>query len=150
MTAPALAVTRPDGSRVYRHPVTGEEVPSVTTVIKAGIPKPKITQWAARKAAEFAVANWNDMSDLSVTEKVDMIRFAHEKIANDAAGIGDAVHETIDAWNKGEQREVTKGTSSFLDQFTRFVFDKQPRFIENEVTLWSRTHGYAGTADWIA
>lgn len=122
----------------------------MTTVIKHAFPKPALTMWAARKAAEYAVTNWNELEPLPVQEKVDRIRYAHEKIRDDAADIGDAVHETIDLWMKGESREVTRSTNSYLNQFVDFVFDNQPRFIENEVTFWSRTHGYAGTADWIA
>jgi hypothetical protein len=150
VTAPALAITRPDGTRVYRHPVTGEEVPSVTTVIKSGFPKPALTTWAARKAAEYAVTHWAELAEMNVTDRLDLIRTAHERIAGDASAIGDAVHETIEAWAKGEAREITKGTDSYLTQFSDFMLVMQPRFIENEVTLWSRKYNYAGTADWIA
>lgn len=150
MTAPVLAITQPDGSRKYRHPRTGEEVPSVTTVIKNGFFKPALTTWAARKAAEYAVANWQELGHLPVAEKVDRIRFAHERIAGDAGAKGDAVHEAIDAWQKGEAHEAPRGVGSSLNQFIDFVFTERPVFLETEVTLWSRTHQYAGTCDWIA
>lgn len=149
MTSPPLAVTRPDGTRRYVHPITGEEVPSVTTIIKHAFPKPKVTEWAARKSAEYAVAHWKELDPLPVMEKVDRIRLAHEVIRDEAANIGDAVHETVDAWSRGEVREITKGTNSYLNQFIGFIFDVQPKFLENEVTLWSRRYQYAGTADAI-
>lgn len=150
MTGPALAITRPDGSRKYRHPLTGEEVPSVTTVIKNAFPKPALVGWAARMAAEYAVSHWRELEPLTVQEKVDRIRYAHEKVRDEASAKGNAVHETIDAWSKGEALAIYKGTDSFVNQYTDFVITRRPKFIENEVTLWSRTYGYAGTADWIA
>jgi hypothetical protein len=130
MSAPVLAVTQPDGSRKYVHPLTGEVAPSVTTCIKV-IAKPELDAWKEKQIAEYGIA-------------------ATRKIAEDAAEIGTAVHEAIDASAKGEPFPITKGTSSYLDRFVEFIMDSQPRWIENEVTLWSRQYSYAGTADAIA
>jgi hypothetical protein len=149
VTAPPLAVTRLDGSRVYRHPVTTEEVPSVTTILRV-IAKPNVTRWAARKAAEYAIEHWAELEDMPDPEAIARISGAHEEISGAARDIGNEVHATIDAWCKGEVGEVTKGTNSYLNQFISFLFDEQPHFLYSEVTVWSRKYGYAGTADWIA
>lgn len=149
MTAPALAITQPDGSRKYVHPVSGEAVPSVTTILKV-IAKPSVTRWAARKAAEYALEHWAELDGMLHDEAVAKISGAHEEISGAARDIGNEVHATIDAWCKGEVGEVTKGTNSYLNQFIGFLFDKQPKFLYSEVTVWSRKYGYAGTADWIA
>lgn len=54
MTKPALAVTL-DDSRYYEWPPTpGVHYPSITTVIKEGVPKPFLAKWSAKKAAELA------------------------------------------------------------------------------------------------
>lgn len=47
--------------------------------------------------------------------------------------------------------DVCKGDcSAFVEQFARFCRDFQPRFIAREQAVFSATHGYAGTPDWIA
>jgi hypothetical protein len=147
--SPPLAKTQPDGSRRYVHPVTGEVVPSVTTCLRV-ISKPNITQWAARKAAQFAVLHMDELEGLSSQEKVDRIAGEHENISGAARDLGTAIHETIDSWQKGAAAEDPEGAGPYLNRFIDWVLDVQPSFIENECTLWSRTHEYAGTADAIA
>lgn len=140
----------PDGSRMYEHPVTGERVPSVTTVMKVAIAKPNLVAWAARTAARYAIENWEELDQLPPLQRVSEIAQAHENVREYASEKGNAVHEVIDKWNKGETVQAPKAVKGQVDQFVSFMMLEQPRFIETEVTLWNRTHAYAGTADWIA
>jgi hypothetical protein len=55
VTAPALASTASQGHRVYTW--AGREFPSVTAILKGGVPAPFLVQWAAKAAAEYAIAN---------------------------------------------------------------------------------------------
>lgn len=150
MTKPVLARQMPDGSRRYVHPLTQEIVPSVTTVMDVAIAKPKLINWAASQAAKYAVENWSSLADVPPAYRVQEISEAHRRTAQTAADKGDLVHELIDMWNKGEAMEVPKGVSAQVNQFIAFMMERKPVFIENEVTVWSREYGYAGTADWIA
>lgn len=151
MTQPKLAVQKPDGTRVYRHPVTGEEFPAVSTVIGAGVAKPFLVPWAAKMAAQYAIDNWNDLNNLDDTEKLIKIRTAHQVYADGRASVGDIVHEIIECAQTGQPYpQWGKEVNGYINQFINFMLDVQPRFIESEVTLCSRKHNYAGTADWIA
>jgi hypothetical protein len=149
MTSPPLAQTQPDGSRRYCHPKTAEVVPSVTTILRV-IAKPNVTRWAARKAAEYALEHWAELEGMSDPEAIARISGAHEQISDVAKDIGNAVHEVAEMWGKGEAHEPARGTASYVNQLISFLMDSKPRFIENECTLWSRKHQYAGTADAIA
>lgn len=54
MTSPRNAVTLED-QRYYTLDATpGVHYPSITTVIKQGVPKPFLPAWAAKKTAELA------------------------------------------------------------------------------------------------
>jgi hypothetical protein len=151
VTSPPLAIEQADGSRAYVHPLTGEKVPSVTTIISAGIPRPLLVGWAARKAAEHAVANWSSLAELPPGERLEQIRYAHERFAQEKADIGNEVHNLIDCWGSGRPLAATpKEISGYVNSFIDFMLDKRPKFLFNEVTLWSREHEYAGTADFIA
>lgn len=125
-------------------------MPSVTTVMDVAIAKPKLINWAAGQAARYAVENWSSLSEIAPAYRVKEISEAHSRTAQTAADKGDLVHELIDSWNKGEAMEVPKGVSAQVNQFIAFMMERKPVFLENEVTVWSRTYGYAGTADWIA
>lgn len=149
MTAPTLAVQTPDGRRIYRHPITGEEVPAVSTVIGM-INKPFLVPWAAKMAAQYAVDNWDELSGYYPDSRVAQIKNAHQAYADDKAAIGDMVHEAIDCFQSGKPAAWDRKASSFMTQFVNFMMDVQPVFLETEVTVWSRRYGYAGTADWIA
>jgi hypothetical protein len=149
MSAPALAVTQPDGSRKYVHPATQETAPSVTTIIRM-IAKPQLDGWKERKMAEYMVTHEKDLALLPLAERAEQIRSAPRIISDASADIGTAVHNAIDASAKGQPFQVTKETGSYLNSFAKFVMENKPRWIENEVTVWSRAYGYAGTADWIA
>jgi hypothetical protein len=151
MTAPKLALTTASGDRRYQHPLTREKVPSVTTVIKAGVPKPFLVPWAAKMAAEHADANWYRLSKLGPEERVSEIKNAHKVYTEKAANIGNIVHKLIECWSTGAPYpEWPKEVEGFVDQFIKFMTVHRPEFIESEVTVWSREHNYAGTADFIA
>jgi hypothetical protein len=61
------------------------------------------------------------------------------------------VHKLIECWSTGTPYPTwDKEVEKFVDQFINFMTTVRPVFLESEVTVWSRTHGYAGTADFIA
>jgi hypothetical protein len=151
MTDPKLARTTDSGDRTYMHVQTHEVVPSVTTIIKNGIPKPALMPWAAKMAAEHADANWYRLSKLPPAERVQEIKSAYKVYTEKAANLGTLVHKLIECWSTGQPYpEWDKDVEKFVDQFINFMTTIRPQFIESEVTVWSRTYGYAGTADFIA
>lgn len=55
MSAPMYATTT-DDARFYEWPLLpGNHLPSITTCIKHGVPKPTLTKWAVKKAARLAM-----------------------------------------------------------------------------------------------
>lgn len=150
MTSPKLAVEQPDGSRLYVHPITCEKAPSVTTIMKEGIAKPFLTKAATGLSGKYAAENWAELSELHPDNRVEMIRYASEREWGIARDMGTKVHAAIEAWQKGEPHPASKETAPYLNSFISFMMDKQPEFLESEVTVWSRRHQYAGTFDWIA
>jgi hypothetical protein len=150
VTAPALAQEQPDGSRKYVHPITDEKVPSVTTILREAIAKPRLMGWATGVAARYSVETWDWLGQQPPSERIEMIRYAHDRERQKASDLGTEVHSVIDDWCAGRPHENTKATAPYLNNFISFMFAKKPHFIENEVTVWSRKHRYAGTFDWLA
>lgn len=151
MTGPKLARQVFGSGRIYRHPVTGEEAPSITTVISA-LDKPALPRWAAREAAQYAVEQWAVLANLPARERTDLIKAAPWRSSGDAADLGTAVHDAVDRLNTG--RSALNGnadaTAPFLRQFADFTATWKPEFLHSEFTVWNRTHRYAGTGDFIA
>lgn len=150
MTKPSLSVTQPDGSRKYVHPLTGEAVPSITTIIKAGLPQPWLGPWAAKMASEHLVANWERLSGESAWVRINEGKAAYKNYAEQRAYVGDVVHDLVDCWSIGRPYpDPPREVRLYIDRFIDFLTAKRPVFLENETTFWSRTYGYAGTGDFI-
>lgn len=150
MTAPPLAITQPDGSRKYVHPVTGEVCPSVTSILKV-ISRPALDGWAARLTAKYAVDNWQELSEADPAERLETLKHVHENERQVKADRGSLVHDMADMWAKGSSMiHVTKSTEGFMTQFYGFLADVNPEYLESEATCWNRTYGYAGTLDFVA
>jgi hypothetical protein len=63
---------------------------------------------------------------------------------------GNEVHAAVEALCKGQPvPELSRSAGWTFDRYLDFLISEQPEVLESEVTLWSRTHGYAGTADLV-
>jgi hypothetical protein len=148
VTSPPLSREQPDGSRLYVNPLTGEKVPSVTTII-AMLAKPKLTGWAARLSAEYAVKEWSALAEEPSWRRVEYIKGEHDRVRDKSSLLGTEVHSAIECYANGEPCEYSKEVDPFMTSFSKFIMDKRPAFLRSEVTVWSRMWNYAGTADAI-
>lgn len=150
MTKPALAVSTEAG-RMYRHPSTGELVPSVTTIIAGGVPNPALERWGPRFAAKMSIEHWDALHSLPTSQREETIRAFPQDYRDKAANLGDRVHEAVEGWCKSDGVETLDASiNPFMIQFAVFLDAYSPVWRHNEVTVWNRTVGYAGTLDWIA
>jgi hypothetical protein len=110
MSDPATATTADDGSRTYTHPPTGEQFPSVTTILSATEGKPWLTGWSARLAAEYAVDNLALLEAVSSGRAmtvaaresgpqaaVDLAKKQAAKIRDRKRDVGGYVHDVVEA-----------------------------------------------------
>lgn len=167
MTAPKLRVrSSGHGGSGYRHPLTGDVVPGVTTVLKR-LDKPALLQWAVDNTAAFAVANIDAL--LNRTEEQgygflrwywkrdplagdrDDIRNASNGVLNDAAELGTMIHDWIAADHGfGNYPDVTDAPTYFWEMVNQWDLFKQEHDVQpilTETTLWSHCYNYAGTCD---
>ena len=149
MTSPANATSTSSG-RFYTW--RGEEFVSVTTVIGI-LNKPFLAPWAAKMTAERAV----DMADsLPALIKADregtlkMLKSAHRDRSGAAADKGTLIHEVAEAYVTGKPLpRYTPEVAGYVRSVIQFCDDNKPEFTRVEASCYSRTHGYAGTADWF-
>lgn len=158
------------GGSGYKHPLTGDVVPGVTTVLKK-LEKPAIAQWAVDNTAAYAVANIDGL--LSRTEEqgygflrwywkrdplagdLSDIRNYSNGVLHDAAELGTLLHDWV-AGDSGEPDMVYPDTSQangfFWEMVEQWDLWKQRHTVEqsySEVTFWSHQYGFAGTADGV-
>lgn len=159
MTDPALAFNHPQGwGRFYRHPAGSfAPVPSITNIMRKQN-KPAINHSDVKRAAEWAVENRDRLAALTPEEQVKLIKGSiYEK--SQASVIGDIVHGWVERYVKtgvspteDELKQSITTAHHTWNQFTGFVRKYTPppfnlKFTGSEFTVWSSTHGYAGTGD---
>jgi hypothetical protein len=148
MTNPNRSVTKEDGSRVYTW-TDGTEYPSVTSIIRAGVAKPNLVDWAARKIAEAAAKDRNNLALLTKAGAQKFLLDAFHGERDTTAELGNAIHSTAEHYSRNEPEPLVLEPDvwPFMTQFFDFLQRVKPVYHETEVTVYSRTYVFAGTAD---
>jgi hypothetical protein len=137
--------TKPRGLRYedegHKYYLDGVKTTSVTTILSAGIPKPMLVGWAARVAAEYAIANPG--------ASLEEIKDAPNK-QRDKAGIrGTAVHALAEEIIHGRPVTVPEELYPYVDGYVRFLDTFHVNPVLTERTVAHRGLGYAGRFDAI-
>ena len=74
--------------RWHSYELDGQRIPGVTQLIRDGIPKPNLIDWAARAAAEYAADNIDEIARLERDAAVDLIKIRPPPHHRDCAGEG--------------------------------------------------------------
>lgn len=174
MTAPIQARRRStNGPRTYAWPPLPPhefEVVSVTSAIGGGLPKPYLVGWAAKVTARAAVDDHTIVAAMLAKgderAAIDHLKGARYREMGTKADRGTIVHGALEAYlagkpmNKETVEEQLKearvplnmwrSTAAMIAGLMDFLYDHEPEVYWSESTVYSRTHGYAGTADLIA
>ena len=78
----------------------------MTTVLSLAVPIPGLKSWAANMTAKEAVDNWEELSGLSITDRYERLRRAHESSFNRAGLRGTAIHKAAEGMVRGDEVSV--------------------------------------------
>lgn len=132
--------------------------PSVTNVLKV-LDEGFLPSYYAKLVATYAVEHRDAIAAQADKFGDDLAIGVLKAIPgrqNGAAAIGDEVHAAIDAWAHGEFTDPddfsTTTAKAMFKQFLEFTYalseeDPDWQVVRTEFTVWSYTHGYAGTGD---
>lgn len=172
MTNPTAAKRVKSGGRVYTWPQFPPHeftVVSVTEAIKAGLAKPFLIGWASKMTAEAAVRD-HDVVSMMVEKgdrkgAINHLKGAQYKDMGNKGDVGNVVHDAIDHFltdrpmTESQIEEDLKSNfvpDSFLDVaknkvlgVIEFLEETEIEVLQNELTTYNQTHGYAGTPDII-
>lgn len=127
---------------------------SVSTILGA-LDKPGLVYWSAEEAAKAAVEAMDNLPAMleSMGER-DLVLWLRDACyrgvrgRRTAAELGSAVHHACEMYAlTGSRPEVDAEVAPFLDRFEEWCDVAQPEYTAAELTVFSRTFGYAGTAD---
>lgn len=131
----------------HRYHLDGEVVPSVTTAIGDGLPKPALAPWAANAAADYVVDHWTELADLGPSAKIAKIKRAPWEARDRAAVRGTKVHGFGVDLVHGHRVEIPEEYVGPAQAYARFLDEWQIEPIATETPLAHTTYKYGGTAD---
>ncbi len=139
--------------KTHRYRLDGLEVPSVTGLIKGGIPSPSLMYWSARTVAEYVADNPSDVEQLRSMGRSPMVAALKsvpwEK--RDAAALkGTDIHSLAERVVSGEDVDVPAEYLPHVQGYTDFLDRFGVRPVLTECSVAHRGHWYAGRFDLIA
>lgn len=141
--------------RVYSNSLTGQQFPSVTTILGA-LDKPALPRWASKMVATYVVDNGLD--PIATMERGQAIRHLSGvpwASSQGAADIGTAVHEAAEAMLRGQEHEfmyphsdeARNAMGNVRGLLSSLGSRLEPIVLEG--TVWNQEHEYAGAFDGI-
>ena len=151
MNVPDVGLFRDDKHRYYWNGLG--PYPGVTSVLRV-LDKPALIPWAKREVARCAVDNYDFVADLikrgGPKAAAEWLSRIPDYQRDNAADLGSAVHRLAEDHSRQREITVTEEQAPFIAAYRRFLDDYRPDFKSLERMVFSETHGYGGTFDWIA
>ena len=145
MTTPVLAENVRGRGRHYRHPNTGDLVPSVTNIIGV-LDKPALPRWSAIEVAKKAWELRLSLPEMEQDDAIDVLKGAPWRKSTRAADRGTTIHAYLEARMLGLTPEIVEGEAlRYRDAAEAWLDDWQPEVIATERTVFGPD--YAGTGD---
>jgi hypothetical protein len=132
----------------YGYRIDGDFYRRVTT-LTGGLPKDWLGRWAAKETALYAYDHREAWQTLPRTDAIKLLKGAPYSKRDDKGDRGTAIHRTIEAVVNNqampdglneEELECAIAAEAFLEQ-------RNSRVLASELTVFSKTHNYAGTLD---
>jgi len=127
-------------------------LPSVTTLLKQ-LDKPALTRWASNTAAEYAIDHWQELEQLTPSERRKQIAAAPWASRDRAAASGTAIHSMAEQLLAGQPVEVPDSLLSKVEGLAKWIEATGIQVVASEVKVWTEPDdefglvGYAGTLD---
>ena len=145
MTTPVLAENVRGRGRHYRHPNTGDLVPSVTNIIGV-LDKPALPRWSAIEVAKKAWELRLSLPEMEQDDAIDVLKGAPWRKSTRAADRGTTIHAYLEARMLGLTPEIIDGEAlRYRAAAEAWLDDWQPEVIATERTVFGPD--YAGTGD---
>jgi hypothetical protein len=138
------------GNHQYR--LDGRPVPSVTTLLGKGLPKPALTYWSAKCVAEWVADNEADVEALRRMGRgpmVNALKGVPWEKRDTAAVRGTDVHALAEELLHGREVEVPDHLANYVDGYVKWLDLWTPEVVLTERIGANRKWHYAGKFDAI-
>lgn len=137
----AYYLTMPDGSEV--------KLDGVTSLLGDGLPKPALMNWAGNITAEKAVDNWDRLSEMPMSKRLEWLKKARFEDRDTAAAKGTLIHDLAERLSHGDEVEVPDEVRGHVESAVRFLDEYQIEPVLTETTVAHSKAMYGGTLDMV-
>lgn len=144
-----MKIIRKDNGRNhwYIDTETGDRIPGVTTILGDGLPKKALINWAGNATADYAVDNWDELSQLPPSARLKKLQGGRYESRDAAANRGTQVHKMGERLISGEAVTVPDLLEPYVNSYVRFLDEFQLRARYVEGVVYSVSHRYVGSFD---
>ncbi|GAA4762334.1 hypothetical protein [Microbacterium gilvum] len=149
MSTPSLFPTfkRRNFGRGHAYYLDGEKVDGVTTLLGDGARKKALEAWNGNVVADYAVDHWDELSQLSFSQRLDRLKKSRYEVRDEAARRGTEVHSLAEQIIKGQQVAVPDELAGHVESAVRFMDDWEVEELLVEAAGVNVEHRYGGTFD---
>ena len=127
----------------------GDHLLSVTAITGTIDKSGALMGWVAKMMGLYLLKEKEKGNDKITIQLVDMAKSEYRRIKEEAADIGQEIHDWVSQWIKGEKpampddEKVVSGITAFL----KFQKENKIKWLESEKIVFSKKHHYAGILD---
>lgn len=145
-----VSVQRVDRGRGHSYTIDGEKADGVTTLLRDGLAKPALLNWAANTTAAYAVDHWDELALEPPSKRLEALKKSRYADLDQAARRGTEVHALAEKLVQGIEVEVPEALAGHVESYVKFLDEWEPEPILVEAVVASRRWRYCGTLDLVA
>lgn len=134
----------------HSYTIDGAPADGVTTLIGDGMPKPALINWAANTTAGYAVDHWDELAEMTVSQRLKTLQGARYADLDAAGKRGTEVHNIAERLFHGEEVDVPDAIAGHVESCIRFFDEWKPAPVLSETVVGHRRWNYCGKFDAVA
>lgn len=145
-----MSIKRIDRGTSHWYTIEGQCADGVTTLLGDGMRKKALEYWSANATAEYAVDNWDDLTAMSPSQRLNILKKCRFEQRDTAAKRGTEVHALAEKLIQGIEVDVPEELAGFVESTVAFLDAWKLAPVLVEAVVASRTGNYCGTLDVVA
>ena len=148
-TVQRIDYTNRNGKASHRYEADGRAVPGVTTILDV-LNKPALPRWAAKSAAEYAINEWDYLSEQPVSERLALIKGSPWEQTKKAMARGTDVHAFAEQLVAGKPVDVPPELLPYVEPMAQWMDDYRVEPLLLERVVYNDDPEWCGTLDLLA
>lgn len=135
--------------RGHAYYLDGEKLDGVTTMLGDGVRKKALEEWAGNVTADYAVDHWEELAQMSFSQRLAVLKKARYEVRDEAARRGTEVHNLAEQIVQGAEAAVPDELAGHVESAVRFMDEWQIEHVVTEASCCNIDERLGGTLDLI-